>query len=225
MIPRLKWKLYHSTGSSINSAFFEDFSKFGCLWEIFYIYFKVYRKYIPKYLHQTFWYTIVDISKEIRTTWRHFKICFSFWVHKILIFQYCFNICYKSKSWKSLCSSDLLTNIYNCIPKGLIQIFQYFLYTLKYIKKNLIDAHTNTGVRIYRNPRKWQNLLNFRQGVDMQWHKPSLPEKRNTMHRSITTKSKIFEQVLLTSLPIWLFTVLYQVIPQFIFSATPTSRF
>ena len=32
-------------------------------------------------------------------------------------------------------SSDLLTNIYNCIPKGLIQIFQYFLHTLKYIKK------------------------------------------------------------------------------------------
>ena len=46
-------------------------------------------------------------------------------------------------------SSDLLTNIYNCIPDGLMQIFQYFLYTLKNIKKLLIDARTKNGVRIY----------------------------------------------------------------------------
>ena len=41
----------------------------------------------------------------------------------------------------SPCSSDLVTNIYNCIPKGLMQIFQYFLHTLKYIKK---ISHTTT---------------------------------------------------------------------------------
>ena len=34
----------------------------------------------------------------------------------------------------SSCSLDLLTNIYNCTPKDLMQIFQYFLYTLKYKK-------------------------------------------------------------------------------------------
>ena len=37
--------------------------------------------------------------------------------------------------------------------------------TLEKLKKNfLIDAHTNTGVRIYWHPRKWQNLLLFLQG-------------------------------------------------------------
>ena len=42
---------------------------------------------------------------------------------------------------KPQCCSDLLTNIYECIPKSLWQIFQYFLYTF--------PAHTNTEVRIH----------------------------------------------------------------------------
>ena len=33
-----------------------------------------------KYLNQTSWYKIIDITKEIRATLRLFKICFSFWV-------------------------------------------------------------------------------------------------------------------------------------------------
>ena len=38
--------------------------------------------------------------------------------------------------------------------KVLPQKFQYFLYNLKYKKSFPIGAHTNTGVRIYWNPRK-----------------------------------------------------------------------
>ena len=43
-------------------------------------------------------------------------------------------------------------------------------------KKILIDAHTNTEHRIYWSPRKWQNFLNFLQGVSatlitsLLWH-------------------------------------------------------
>ena len=40
-----------------------------------------------------------------------------------------------------------------------------FLYSLKF-KKILLDAHTKISVRIYWSPRKWQNWLNFRQGID-----------------------------------------------------------
>ena len=55
-------------------------------------------------------------------------------------------------------SSDLIANIYNCMPKGLMQIFQHFLYTLKYIRKILIDDHTNNwgagGVALLTLPRR-----------------------------------------------------------------------
>ena len=62
-------------------------------------------------------------------------------------------------------SSDLLHIIYNCIPRSFMEIYSHFLYTWKTKKKKfLIDAHTNTGVRIYWHARFRQKLVIFLQG-------------------------------------------------------------
>ena len=73
----------------------------------------------------------------------------------------------RNKNFKmSQCSSDLLHIIYNCIPRSFMEIYSHFLYTWKTKKKNfLIDAHTNTGVRIYWHARFRQKLVIFLQGV------------------------------------------------------------
>ena len=73
-----------------------------------------------KHLQLISWYMFMTIS--IRAMWRLFKICFS-------IFWYLLEI----KKLKSPHSSDVLTNVYNYIPKSLLQMFQYFLQILKYM--------------------------------------------------------------------------------------------
>ena len=71
-----------------------------------------------------------------------------------------------SKMEKFQCSSALLNIKYNCAVLFLKVMYWLFIYASKYF---LIDRHYKTLDRIYWFPRKWQNLLNFLQGVDVEY--------------------------------------------------------
>ena len=109
----------HPPGSSVNSAIFENFSKF---WPMFWFSFRVsvfenffYIFYfLPNYLKIIYWHIILILNKEIWATLRHFRTLF-YWSEysrlKSFYFLLISKLCRNLNIDKSPYSSDLLANI------------------------------------------------------------------------------------------------------------------